>query len=71
MNKMVEAINRGVIKGYLAYKKAFSNRKGSQTVEYVFLVAGVIAIAALLKQVATNDLAEALRKKIEEFVKNS
>jgi hypothetical protein len=71
MTKMVEAINRGVIKGYLAYKKAFSNRKGSQTVEYVFLVAGVIAIAALLKQVATNDLAEALRKKIEEFVKNS
>ncbi|BCU80329.1 hypothetical protein JIR001_01120 [Polycladomyces abyssicola] len=71
MNKMMEAINKGFIKGYLAYKKAFSNRKGSQTVEYVFLVAGVIAIAALLKSVATDDLAEALRKKIEEFVKNS
>jgi hypothetical protein len=71
MNKKMEAVNKGVIKGYLAYKKAFSNRKGSQTVEYVFLVAGVIAIAGLLSQVADGDLADALREKIKKFVTES
>ncbi|PTX55275.1 hypothetical protein C8P63_12072 [Melghirimyces profundicolus] len=61
-----------VLKAIGLYQQALSNRKGSQTLEYVFLIAGVIAVAGLLgAAIKQGDLAGDIADKISKYLSES
>ncbi|GGE21557.1 hypothetical protein GCM10011571_24560 [Marinithermofilum abyssi] len=61
-----------LLKTYAKYKVAMMNRKGSQTLEYIFLIAGVIAVAALLKTVlGGEEVSGELKSKVKEWISNA
>jgi len=66
-------IQKGMVRAYLAYKKALSSIKGSPTMEYVILIAVGATFATLLYNIFSGDdnpIAKDIRKAIREFVNN-
>ena len=68
---MKEKVQKGLVRAYLAYKKALSNIKGSPTMEYVIIIAVGAAFATLLYNIFSgedNSIAKTIREGIEDLV---
>ena len=70
---MKEKVQKGLVRAYLAYKKALSNIKGSPTMEYVIIIAVGAAFATLLYNIFSgenNAIAKTIREGINKLISN-
>lgn len=69
MTKMTNMLKNGMIRTYVAYKTALTNRKGSPTVEYVIVVMAAALIGGLLIAAAKdNSIGTAIKTKIQNAI---
>lgn len=70
---MKEKVQKGLVRAYLAYKKALSNIKGSPTMEYVIIIAVGAAFATLLYNIFSgedNEIAKTIKDGIKGLVED-
>ena len=71
---MKEKFQRGMVRAYLAYKRAISNMKGSPTMEYIVVIGVGALFATILYKLFKHDdsgkIMEALRKQVMKYIKD-
>ena len=68
---MKEKMQRGMVRAYLAYKRAISNIKGSPTMEYVVIIGVGALFATILYQLFKTDkssISEVLKKEVMKYI---
>jgi len=68
----MKGVQRGIVRAYLAYKRALSNAKGSPTMEYVVIIGVGALFATILYNIFSSDegggIKEALQTRVMEYI---
>ena len=69
---MKDKLQRGMVRAYLAYKRAISNMKGSPTMEYIVVIGVGALFATILYNIFDKDsggqIMKALKGKVTEYI---
>ena len=64
---MMNKVNAGVTRAYLAYKNVLAKRDGASTVEYVAVLGAAVVLGGVLLSVL-GDQEETIGKKVEAII---
>jgi len=74
---MKEKVQRGMVRAYLAYKRAISNMKGSPTMEYIVVIGVGALFASILYAIfesaskGDGGIKKLLSDKVTEYIKGA